>query len=96
MRGPPPHWATHHVSTNHMIEIDGDTAKARAYLIAIHVFDRTANARNARAGGWYDAELVRTDAGWRFSGVRLSIVWTTGEMMPRPPGPGAAPPGPAP
>jgi len=87
MRGPPPHWGTHHISTNHKIDIDGDQAIARGYLMATHIFDKSLPSKNAQAGGWYDTTLVKTADGWRFSSVRLSIVWTTGEMMPaRPPG----------
>lgn len=86
MRGPPPGWGTHHISTNHQIDIDGDHAVVRAYLAATHVFDREAPANNARAGGWYDTTLTRTSDGWRFATVRLSIVWNSGAMMPgRPP-----------
>lgn len=88
MRRPPAHWSTHHVLTNHQIEIDGDTASARAYLEATHVFDATKPAGHARAGGWYDTTLVRTGDGWRFKSVALTIIWNTGEMIrPQPPVP---------
>jgi ketosteroid isomerase-like protein len=73
--------ATHHISANHAIDIDGDTARTRSYLIATHVFDRGNPRDHAQAGGWYDCELRRTAAGWRFARVRLSIVWETAAMI---------------
>jgi hypothetical protein len=76
--------ASHHISTNHMITIDGDRATARAYLIATHVFDRADRMTYAQAGGWYDFDLTRTPDGWRFSHVKLSVVWQSADMMKAP------------
>jgi ketosteroid isomerase-like protein len=81
MEQPVAEMATHHISANHMIELDGDTARTRSYLIATHIFDRTDLRDHTQAGGWYDCELRRTDAGWRFSSVRLSVVWESGDML---------------
>ena len=89
MRGPPMHWGTHHIQGNHQVTVTGDAATARAYVIASHTFEKTVLDENARAGGWYDATLVRTADGWRFKTVALSIVWNTGEMIrDAPPGGG--------
>ncbi|WP_428152168.1 nuclear transport factor 2 family protein [Brevundimonas sp.] len=83
MRGPPPTWGTQHIHGNYQIAIDGDQATARAYVIASHTFDRAVLDQNARAGGWYDTTLVRTADGWRFSSLALTIVWNTGQMIPK-------------
>jgi hypothetical protein len=68
--------ATHHISSNHQISIDGDAATSRSYLQAVHVgvtpFDHW------DAGGWYDCSYRRTAAGWKFVTVRLTAVWVTG------------------
>jgi len=73
--------ASHHITANHMIELDGDAARARSYLIATHVFDRRDPRDYAQAGGWYDCELRRTEEGWRFTRVRLSVVWESADMI---------------
>ncbi len=73
---------THHMSTNHAIQIDGDRANARSYLQAIHLTDPEDNTQHYDVGGWYDNELVRTPDGWRFTRVELSFVWTAGAPWP--------------
>lgn len=88
MRGPPPHWGTHHLQGNHQITVEDDVATARVYVLASHTFERAVLHDNARAGGWYDARLTRTPDGWRLRDIALTIVWNTGEMIR-----GAAPDG---
>jgi 3-phenylpropionate/cinnamic acid dioxygenase small subunit len=69
---------THHVITNPIIELNGDSATIRANLVATHVF------RNDRPGEHYDAGMVyrftaiRTAAGWRLSHVKLQRIWSNG------------------
>lgn len=72
--------ATHHLSANHQIEIDGDRAKSRSYLQAVHVRERPDD--HWTGGGWYDCEYERTVAGWKFTQVRLSIAWLDGRPGP--------------
>lgn len=72
--------ATHHLSANHQIEIDGDRATSRSYLQAVHVRQRPDD--HWTGGGWYDCEYVRTAAGWKFTKVRLSIAWLDGRPGP--------------
>lgn len=67
---------THHMSTNHQITVDGDTARSRSYLQAVHV--RETPFDHWDAGGWYDCEYVRTPEGWRFTHVKLTAVWMSG------------------
>jgi ketosteroid isomerase-like protein len=70
--------ATHHMSTNHAITIDGDAASSRSYLHAVHVPDGDDLDRHGDVGGWYDCSYRRTPDGWRFVEVRLTFVWTRG------------------
>lgn len=74
--------AVMHYSTNQVIEIDGDTASSRSYLIGIHVPDASDPTTHADAGGWYDCEYRRTAEGWRFTRVRVTIVWRGGLALP--------------
>jgi hypothetical protein len=68
--------ATHHMSSNHQIEINGDTASSRSYLQAIHVGKRP--TEHWDAGGWYDCTYVRSRDGWKFRHVKLTAVWLSG------------------
>lgn len=70
--------ATHHISANHEISIDGDSAVSRSYATVRHVVSNPKDFWGG--GGWYDCEYTRTDEGWKFTFVRLSIVWAVGEQ----------------
>jgi hypothetical protein len=70
--------ATHHISTNHQININRDEADSRSYLQAVHVGNRPAD--HWTAGGWYDCHYVRTPAGWKFARVKLTCVWLAGDV----------------
>jgi hypothetical protein len=79
MHGPELPMVTHHISSNHMIEIDGDVARTRSYLQATHVADLTVPTKNWKAGGWYNCELQRSSDGWEFTRVELSVLWAGGD-----------------
>jgi SnoaL-like domain len=70
--------ATHHISTNHQITIDGDQAHSRSYLQAVHVGSQPTD--HWTAGGWYDCDYVRTSEGWKFARVKLTSVWLAGDV----------------
>jgi uncharacterized protein (TIGR02246 family) len=72
---------THHLSSNHAIDVDGDTATARSYLVAAHVFDAAEPHRHADGAGWYRYRLRRTAEGWRFTHVSLEIRYVSGEPI---------------
>lgn len=77
--------ATHHLSGNHAIVLDGDRADVRFHMVATHVH-RPETRRAARTdpgplfsiGGHYLGEAVRTEDGWRFSNWTFHVVWTAG------------------
>jgi uncharacterized protein (TIGR02246 family) len=66
--------ATHHVSTNHDVELDGDSALARVTFIATHVTSADGMAF-WRGGGVYRFELRRVDGTWRIARVTIDPVW---------------------
>jgi ketosteroid isomerase-like protein len=72
---------TWHLSANHAIEITGDTARTRSYLLGIHRLDDD-SYHHADGGGWYDCTLRRTSEGWRFATVRIHEVWHSGAQLP--------------
>ena len=56
-----------HVTSNHLVEVDGDEAAGTAYFLAVAV-TRQGNENQAR--GYYDDRYVRTPDGWRFRSRR--------------------------
>ncbi|MTD55251.1 nuclear transport factor 2 family protein [Amycolatopsis pithecellobii] len=72
---------THHLSANHQITIDHDTATTTSYAQCIHRLDDDP-ANVWELGGWYSCEVRRTpDAGWRFTRVHLDMVWEHGKPV---------------
>lgn len=73
-----PFVATHHAITGHVIDVDGDRARAHAHVRAEHwVPDEVAGGGPNRwlVVGFYDNEAVRTANGWRFSKVKLTAAY---------------------
>jgi hypothetical protein len=70
---------TQHFSANHRIEINGDTAHSRSYMLAIHMFED--KFKHADAGGYYECDYTKTPDGWKFSRVVCDITWTAGEPL---------------
>lgn len=70
---------THHIGSNHTIELDGDRAEIRAHLIAVHVPRAEEPATHFDIGGHYEAEAVRTAEGWRIRRFTFDLVWNAGQ-----------------
>jgi hypothetical protein len=80
-RGMSPFRATHHVTTNYVIDLDGDRAAVRCNLLATHVHrdDAVDPGRDLlTVGDIYDSRLVRTPNGWRIAHQGLRVTWTRG------------------
>ncbi len=78
--------ATHHVTSDHIIDLEGDTARLRANMTAMHLWsdeesDPLSLQSHFLAGGVFEAVAVRTADGWRFSELSTRIVWRTGAGM---------------
>ena len=56
-----------HLLSNIVIRLDRDTAQTHAEftMVTLARVEGTESVRRARAGGWYEDQLVRTGAGWR-------------------------------
>ena len=72
-RNPALSFVRHHI-TNPLIEIDGDTAKARSYF-TVHT------DAGPDHSGTYDDRLVRTPAGWRFAHRRVRVDWQAEDSL---------------
>ncbi|ARS29279.1 nuclear transport factor 2 family protein [Sphingomonas sp. KC8] len=86
------------------IRVEDDRAWSRCYFMANHVRNALAPAPTGlMIGGWYDDELVRTDAGWRIAQRIGTAMWAEGNsaviegadypLGATPRGPGHAAPG---
>jgi SnoaL-like domain len=79
---------THHVSANHVIDLDGDSARARIQLVGTHVeYDTSTsgidNAHRMDMGGYYELTAVRTETGWRIDYLNFVVTWLSGGGKPR-------------
>lgn len=86
--------ATHHVSSDHIVDLAGDTdtagtkARVRANLVATHLWahddaePQIADPNSLRdyfiAGGVLHAHARRTKVGWRLTRLELRNTWRTG------------------
>ena len=66
---------TMHRLTNQVITVDGDVAVARTYVDGLIIFGE--NDSGVNAVGFYDDDVVRTDAGWRIARRRFTPVRVT-------------------
>lgn len=70
---------THHIASNYDIALDGDRAQVRAHLAAVHVRRSGEPGTHFDIGGHYEAETVRTAAGWRIRRFVFDLVWNSGQ-----------------
>jgi hypothetical protein len=70
--------ASQHLIGNHIIELDGDTARCSSYLQAQHTRRGCEGGDNYVIGGGYRDELVRTPGGWRIRHRTLEAAWSEG------------------
>lgn len=78
---------THHVSGNHVIEVDGCAATAHVQIVGTHVdYDSTAlrvpPGHRFDMGGYCDITAIRGARGWRIDYLRFCLVWTSGGGIP--------------
>ncbi len=66
---------TQHLISNLEVHVDGDEARVRAMFFNPM---RTSDGTRFTCGGWYDHDLVRTDAGWRSRRLVEDAVWFDG------------------
>jgi hypothetical protein len=69
---------TRHVTTNHQVAVDGDTAHAIAYVHGRFVKTRTEGGDLFESTGWYEDRLIRTAAGWRIATRNCLMDWWGG------------------
>ncbi len=70
--------ATQHISTNHVITVEGDEATCVSYMQAQHYLPNDKGDNSLTLGGYYTNRLVRAPDGWRIRRCQLTITWTAG------------------
>jgi hypothetical protein len=73
--------ATHHMLTDHVVERDGDTARVRTNMQAMHLWGGPSGAdlqTHFVAGGVVRATAELTADGWRLSELTMRPTWRTG------------------
>lgn len=66
--------ATQHLITNHQITVNGNEARAVAYVRATHRLGDEIWV----VGGYYVDELVRTDEGWKLKAIQYNALYEEG------------------
>ncbi len=67
--------ATQHMITNHQITINGNEAKAIAYVRATHKLDN----RMWVVGGYYVDELAKIDGVWKLKSIQYNALYESGD-----------------
>ncbi|MFB7947568.1 nuclear transport factor 2 family protein [Kitasatospora phosalacinea] len=71
---------TQHISSNHVVELDRDTALLTAQLLVTHVHRAAAPPLpHFTAGSRVRARAVRTERGWRLGELTIELIWTAGQ-----------------
>ena len=69
---------SHHMVTNHVVELEDNEATCKCYFQAQHVRNSTPGGVNFIIAGKYEDELIRIDGKWRISSRVLTKIWTEG------------------
>ena len=69
---------SHHMVSNHVVEIEGDKARCKCYFQAQHVRNSTPGGVNFVIAGKYEDELIRINSKWKINNRVLTKIWTEG------------------
>jgi hypothetical protein len=70
-----------HTMMGHLVHVDGDKANAFSWGNWLLVRDATKGDPAWLGTGWYDDELVRTDAGWRIKRRVCRLAYSIGNPL---------------
>ena len=72
--------AIHHQPGNYIIDIDGDSAYAKAYAIASHYKKDAVNGQIREFVGSYDFHLTKGENGWRLDAFKFNLKYMAGNL----------------
>ena len=76
-----------HTMMGQLVQVDGDVAHAFSYGNWLLIRDAAPGGPVWNGTGWYDDELVRTEAGWRISRRVCKLQgWSGNPLVPEPNG----------
>ena len=70
--------ATQHVITNHVIDLDGESAHCRAHVRAVHFLPNDQGEATFEMGGHYEAKLIQEAGQWKINEWKFHFLWSTG------------------
>ncbi|MGI2903810.1 nuclear transport factor 2 family protein [Tolypothrix sp. VBCCA 56010] len=70
-----------HLTANHFVIVDGDSATCTANFIAHHFLPNDRGGNSWTLGGRYDYQLTQTETGWKISGCTIHVSWTDGNLQ---------------
>lgn len=70
--------ATHHLSSNHVIDVSGDVAICVSYMVARHYLVENGERLMHSIGGHYTNRLVRIQGEWKIERCALKVTWELG------------------
>ncbi len=73
--------ATHHMITNHLVELTSDQAVCSADFQAVHVLPNPHGDPTWTLGGRYRFELRRPSGDWQIAALTMTAVWATGNQQ---------------
>lgn len=71
--------AVQHLSSNHVITLNGDDATCVSYMQARHYFPLESSENCFMIGGYYTNTLVRTRLGWKIRKMVQTVTFTEGD-----------------
>jgi len=73
--------ATHHLLTNHRVDVDDDEAVCTAYFQAQHFYPEKCGDSLWTLGGHYRFGLGRTEDGWQIEELIMTGLWADGNQF---------------
>ena len=73
--------ATHHLLTNHRVDVDDDEAVCTAYFQAQHFYPEKRGDSLWTLGGHYRFGLGRTEDGWQIEELIMTGLWADGNQF---------------
>jgi hypothetical protein len=71
---------TQHIFSNVLVELNGDSARARADVVGRFAKAGALNRPFRTVGGRYEYGVTRTEDGWRINEMKMTPRWLEGEL----------------
>jgi hypothetical protein len=72
--------ATQHTITNHQVALNNQNASCLSCVSGMHYLSNPSGNNFWRVSGYYHHDLIRTQQGWKISGMELTATIIEGNM----------------